>query len=239
MKKTKWIFIQLGYFLLKHALRYRISKINSRWLQDTPEGVVCKRLDFIERHCKGKKVLHLGFADAPFTSERIQQGSLLHLTLKKIALGLKGVDADRESVDLYSRVTNDIEVIAAKTEDLSEDLIQQYELVLMGEILEHLKDPHTAIEHMAKNMKIGQTILVTVPNYVSADNLAASLNQTESVHSDHYWYFSPYTLGKIFCSEKWIRKDFAYVFYGDKAPNFIQKKYSHLSDGLAALYELK
>jgi hypothetical protein len=239
MRKLKWIFIELGYFFLKYALRYRISKTNSTWLQPTPDGITCARLDFIYKHCKEKKILHIGFADAPFTTERINEGRLLHLSLKNIAAVLYGVDADQHAVDIYCKMINDSEVLAAKIEDLPEDLIQQYEIILMGEVLEHMKDPHGVIGVLTRKMKAGQQILITVPNYLSADNVAAALNKTESVHPDHYWYFSPYTLGRMFESEKWMRQDFAYVFYGDKVPNFIQRKNSHLSDGLAALFELK
>jgi len=239
MKKIKWVFIELGYFFLKNALRYRISKMNSTWLQPTPEGISCTRLDFIYKHCKEKKILHIGFADSPYTAERIQDGSLLHMTLKQKVSALYGADSDKEAVDLYSNLTNDSEVVVLKIEELSINLIQQFDLILMGEVLEHLKNPHEVIEELTKKMKHGQQILITVPNYLSADNIAASLNQTESVHADHYWYFSPYTLGKIFDSEKWVRKEFAYVFYGKKDPNFIQVKHKHLSDGLAAIFELK
>jgi SAM-dependent methyltransferase len=239
MKKIKWIFIELGYFFLKYALRYRISGSGRKWLQVTPEGEVCKREDFIFKHCKGIKILHIGFADAPFTAERIKDGSMLHLGLKQTAESLFGVDADKEAVDFYSRMTADLEVASLKTDELSVDFIRQFDLILMGEVLEHMKNPHGAMEGLAKKMKCGQQILVTVPNYVSADNIAASLNHKESIHPDHYWYFSPYTLGKIFDSEKWVRKEFAYVFYGKKDPNFIQVKHKHLSDGLAAIFELK
>ena len=239
MHKIKWIFIEIGYFLLKYSLRYRIAGEQQQWLQAVPDRIPEKRVDFIFRHCKGKKVLHIGFADAPFTLERIRTGQLLHLHLKSIAAELYGIDSNKNAVSLYRSMTQDEHISDVSAESLPQELLHSFDIILLGEILEHVKDPHGLIEKLQASLRAGQRLLVTVPNYVSADNIAAALHKKESVHADHYWYFSPYTLGKIFDSEKWIRKDFAYVFYGDKAPNFIQRKYSHLSDGLAALYELK
>jgi len=239
MRKIKWIFIEIGYFLLKYSLRYRLSGEQQQWLQSIPDRIPEKRINFIFRHCQGKKVLHVGFADAPFTHERIQTGHLLHLLLKNIATEVYGIDSDKNAVSLYRSLTQDDLVSDVSAESLPQELLHSFDIILLGEILEHVKDPHGLIDRLHSSLRTGQRLIVTVPNYVSADNLAAALHKKESVHADHYWYFSPYTLMRLFERDKWKNVDFGYVSYSDKNPNITEKRYPHLSDGLAVVFQLK
>ena len=239
MGKIKWIFIEIGYFLLKYSLRYRLAGEQQQWLQPIPNRTPEKRIDFIFKHCKGKKVLHVGFADAPFTQERIRTGDLLHLHLKKIASEVYGIDADKNAVSIYRSITQDEMVGDVSAETLPQELLHSFDIILLGEILEHIKDPHGLIERLHACLRANQRLLVTVPNYVSTDNIAAALNKKESVHADHYWYFSPYTLMKLFEKDKWKNIDFGYVSYSNKKPNMTERRFPHLSDGLAVVFQLQ
>jgi hypothetical protein len=44
-----------------------------------------QRLEYIKNACRGKKVLHLGCTNYPYTIEAIESDALLHIELEKIA----------------------------------------------------------------------------------------------------------------------------------------------------------
>ena len=44
--------------------------------------------------CAGRRVLHIGAADAPYTREKLEAGSLLHPRIEEVAAEGVGVDVD-------------------------------------------------------------------------------------------------------------------------------------------------
>src|SRR5437764_1529295 len=49
--------------------------------------------------CRGKRVIHLGAADAPFHLEKARAGELLHSKVKAAAADLLGLDFCRQAVE--------------------------------------------------------------------------------------------------------------------------------------------
>lgn len=244
MRKLKWIFIGTGLYLLKSGLRYRIEGEQKKWLQTIPKAELTYRDGFILSKCAGKKVLHIGFADSPFTESRINDGSLLHLKLKAVANKIWGTDIDKNSVELYKLKSGDTNVSAMVIENLQSSFFSEYEIIVAGEILEHLNDPQTMIDELHQKMYSGQCLIVSVPNITSLDSIAASLNRTESIHPDHKWYFSPYTLLNKFSVSEWVMVDFKYALYdsgkqAEKKMNPLLRKFPNLSDCLVAVMQKK
>lgn len=237
MRKLKWIWIWAGMHLLRLGMRYRIRGTGKQWLQPLPEGILVNRKDFLLKYCRNKHIVHIGFADAPFTTERIKNGTLLHHHLRKTTASCFGIDTNEEAVALYKQLTGDAEVGAMSFQMMPDDLMVHSQLFLAGEVLEHIADPLQFIRTCEEKMKAGQELLVTVPNYMAWDGIAASLNNTESVHPDHEWYFSPYTLLKKFDKAKWKLQEFAYGLYGTSVPNFIQKQFPVTGDCLIAVFK--
>jgi Methyltransferase domain len=237
MRKLKWIFIWAGLNLLKRGLKFRISGEEEQWLQPVPIGELINRETFITGYCKNKTVFHIGFADAPYTKEKLKTGTLLHSLLQSVTIELFGIDPDQQAVAIYQQQTKDINVAAVTLDEVSEQKIRQYNLVLIGEVLEHLRNPCAIIEQLEQKLKTGQEILVTVPNYISFDSMAASLHGKESVHADHEWYFSPYTLLKKFSKQKWQLSYFAYGKYGNNQINPVQKQFPATGDCIITVFK--
>ena len=99
---------------------------------------------------RGKKVLHFGFLDSPFSEERIRSGELLHLKLKHVAGQLYGIDNDRESLDRYRQLTGDRnnDVGDVQKELQNEIDSHAYDIILVPEILEHLGNPGLALANL-------------------------------------------------------------------------------------------
>jgi Methyltransferase domain len=244
ISKINWVFTGLSLALLKRSLHKRISAADASFLQQLPvkNTTVYNRVDFITAACANKKVLHVGFTDHPFTAQRIADGTLLHLQLKKVTAGLCGVDLEQTAVAQYTALTGDANVCCG-------DITVQYpaaviafdpQLILLGEVLEHVKDPHRAADILYNSFNEGTRLLVTVPNYLALDNLAAALHTTEAVHPHHYWYFSPYTLCRVFDKALFTLEELHFGMYYQPAKkiNSVLRAYPFYGDCIMAVFSI-
>ncbi len=62
-----------------------------------------QRAEFIKRACAGKKVLHLGCTNYPFTEQSLNDNSLLHFEIQTVAEKLYGFDFDQAGIDILER----------------------------------------------------------------------------------------------------------------------------------------
>lgn len=242
--KINWLLTGISLGLLKRSLHKRISEADTAFLQNLPvkTSSLFNRVDFVLAACSNKKVLHVGFTDHPFTEQRIADESLLHLQLKKITAALCGVDAETAAVSDYKTITGDENVFCGDiTRSYPQESIAfEPQLILLGEVLEHLKEPHTAAEVLYSSFKEGTKLLVTVPNYLALDNVAAGLHATEAVHPHHYWYFSPYTLNKVFGNEKFTLEalHFGMYFQPGKKINAVLRANPFYGDCIMAVFSI-
>jgi len=240
----RWLFSLLGLTILRRSLRYRVRNDVQLTVKDLPAGVrMVNRVDFILDFCTGKRVLHVGFADHPFTEERIKDGSLLHLQLKKVTSALVGLDNEADAISKYISLTGDQDLIDADLSSLDRVGFDSssFDVVLLGEVLEHLPNPSQIIESMSRIFSSETFFLVTVPNYTSLDSFAGSLNEKESVHPDHYYYFSPYTLLKLFPDARFELQQlvFGMYFQMGKKINFVLRRFPFAGDCIIGVFKLK
>ncbi len=239
LDKCRWIFIGLVLTWLKKLLGNRILPTASSTIRS---GGNVNRVDYILDYCRDKSVLHIGFSDHPYTDKKIKDGTFLHFYLKQIAKNLWGLDNSEPAIETYCRLTNDQQVICADIMDerLSTKINHQFEVVLLGEIVEHLKNPHRAIENLHNTFSAGTILIVTTPNYSSINSFAAALNNTEMIHPDHYWYFSPVTFLKMFPPDKFVLLDinFGMYFQKGKKINFILRRFPFLGDCLIGAFKI-
>ncbi len=234
----------LSLRLLKTSLKKRLQGDAAGFLQTIPvsNSLIFNRVDFIKEQCSNKKILHIGFTDYPFTTERIADKSLLHLQLKEVAKEIYGLDADEKAITMYADATGDrnnsyCDITSVYPESA---LLFEPDIILLGEVLEHLQNPHEAINILYNQFANGTKLLVTVPNYMALDNIAASLHKTESVHPHHYWYFSSYTLLRLFAAEKFTLEQLHFGMYykpGTKI-NAILRSYPYCGDCIMAIFTI-
>lgn len=200
------------------------------------------RVDFILDHCRGKKVLHTGFTDHPYTEQRIKDGSLLHLQLQQVTVELMGMDVEETALQQYIECTKDDRVFTGDITIGYPTPVIAFKpgLILLTEVLEHLEEPYRAIEILHKSFPAGTTVLVTVPNYTALDSLAASFNNTESIHPHHYWYFSPYTLRRLLDDKRFELNElhFGMYYQPKKGINPALKHFPFNGDCIIALFTI-
>lgn len=242
--KINWAVTGLGLSLLKRTLKKRVLGEAAAALQHVPVTNVSifNRVDYILQQCQNKKVLHIGFTDYPYTKKKIADKSLLHLQLKNVASAVLGLDVEKDAMTAYEVLTADINYNFADITNAYPGAAVSFkpDIILLGEVLEHLQNPHAAAELLYNTFSNSTKLLVTVPNYIALDNLSASLHRTESVHPHHYWYFSPYTLQRMFPSEKFTLDalHFGMYYQQGKKINIVMKQNPWCGDCIMALFSI-
>ncbi len=241
LNKLRWANLFAGLLWLKRSTKHRIIPATCTILPSS--NLLVNRIDYILQYCSGKTVLHFGFTDYPYTQEKIDNGELLHLQLKKVTKGLFGIDNEETSLNKYIQITGDSCV--GKGDLLDKESLRaidhSFDIVLLGEILEHLKNPHQAIENLYDMFPPATVFLVTVPNYTSLNAIAGSLHRKEMIHPDHYWYFSPVTLLRLFPDDKFETDGMLFGMYFQKGKriNFVLRKFPLLGDCLIGAFKRK
>ena len=240
--KINWLITWLAISMLKGSLRYRLTGDNITWLQSVaPNGVlIFNRVDFIIDQCLHKTVLHVGFSDYPYTVAKIADESLLHLQLKKMASSILGLDNDEHAIQQYKELTKDGQVVWGDITDCypAEATSFNPDIILLSEVLEHLADPYQAVDLLFNSFAHGTKILVTVPNYAALDCIAASIHNTETIHPHHCWYFSPFTLNKLFDSNRFHLEQlhFGMYYQPKKNINMVMRKFPFNGDCIMAVF---
>ncbi len=214
-----------------------------------------QRVEFIKKICEGKKVLHLGCTNFPYTSEAIENDMLLHFDLEKIAGELYGFDFDREGLDVLEKAGGK-NLFQADLEKLSEvELAETFDVIIAGEIIEHLNNPGLFLNGIQQFMNPQTKLVITTINAYCAMRyfiygLRGKGGASEPVHPDHVAYYSYKTLSLIINRANLDVNDFYFYDLGiEHRPfnpwyynfvNDVSVKLSHqLSDGIIAVCGLR
>lgn len=156
------------------------------------------RIEFIERYVRGKRVLHVGCADVPFTLDRMRRGELLHQRLQACAGQLDGVDLSEEGVAMMRAAGFENLYVADCEKPLSASTPGGYDVVVAGETLEHVLNAGDFLASLKSACAPDARILITTPNHASIKlNLRLFLGD-EIVHPEHVSYYSFSTLSRLF-----------------------------------------
>ncbi len=181
------------------------------------------RISFIEQKCANKTVLHIGFADhVPLIAQKIKDNSWLHGRLLKVSSYCIGVDVDK---DAYEYINTNYQYPDLYLHNVIEDAPlsiiteNQWDYIVMGEILEHVDNPVSFLTKLHdKYGSCAKNLLVTVPNALDFTNIRMAKNHKEFINSDHRFWFTPYTLAKVGMMSGWnaTEIDFCQTFYPAK-----------------------
>ena len=157
------------------------------------------RVSVILEACAGKRVLHLGCTNSPYTSESLSAGTLLHEKIRSVAASVHGFDNDVAALEMMSRAGyRDLHI--ADLEALEDaNFNHEIDIIVAGEIIEHLSNPGRFLEGVKTLMGNGTTLLITTINAYSGMRfvqyaLRGRGGVAEPVHPDHVAYYSYSTL---------------------------------------------
>ena len=159
-------------------------------------GVVDRRF-FLPELAAGQRVLHLGCVDEGLTMQRSGTGALLHEQLAQVARDLVGVDISREGLELLESLVPG-RYVHGDIETLGSLQLPPCDLVIVAEVIEHLKNPHRFYCELASYLRgSGATAVLTTPNaHGWVNQLRFAATRKELVHEDHLLVYTPTTLAR-------------------------------------------
>lgn len=214
-----------------------------------------QRVDFIKKACEGKKVLHLGCTNYPYTKQSIESEMLLHFELEKVARELYGFDFDDAGLDIL-REANIKNLYQANLENLANVALDEtFDVIIAGEMIEHLSNPGLFLKGIKRFMNAETELIITTINaYCGLRFLIYGLRgkggENEPVHPDHVAYYSYKTLSLILNRENLNVKKFYFYDIGTEHRPFNRWFYNafndicvkispQLSDGIIAVCSIK
>ena len=178
-----------------------------------------QRLDFIRNECRGKKVLHLGCTNYPYTNEAIANGALLHNELEKIADEVYGFDFDQKGIEILEK-NGSRHLYQADLEKLDEvPLDKTFDVIIAGEMIEHLNNPGLFLQGIQRFMNAETRLIITTINAYCGMRfwqyfLRGKNGFNEPVHPDHVAYYSYSTLSLVITRRNLAVEDFLFYDVG-------------------------
>ena len=167
------------------------------------------RIEFIAHACAGCRVLDLGAMDETAWAAKRGRGTWLHEEISFTALAVDGVDnstlVPAEGLRTGPNATirrGDI----TKPDLLVAAPAAAPDLVVAGELIEHLENPLQFLKSLAAVEGLaGRTLILSTPNATALHNVLVGLTQRESTHQDHLCIFSYKTLATL-CARAGFRE---------------------------------
>lgn len=157
------------------------------------------RTDWLVERVQGRRTLHLGCTDWPYTADRLHTETLLHDRLAGATADLWGLDASADGLALLTAAGYERLVRADADDPASVALDETFDVVVAGELIEHLDDPGRFLAGVPRFLRPGGTLLITTVNaYCGFRFVQYALRgrggTVEPVHPDHVAYYSPSTI---------------------------------------------
>jgi 2-polyprenyl-3-methyl-5-hydroxy-6-metoxy-1,4-benzoquinol methylase len=218
-------------------------------IPDVP--VISDRERFIAKACENRSILHLGCAGWPLTEESLRDGTLLHLALSKVSARAFGIDLCEQGLSVL-RNHGFTDLIRWDVEEIGQlSLETPPDVIVAGEILEHLSNPGLFFQGVSKLMKhSGCILIVTVPNAFSFRHFASLMfRKIELVMPDHTAYYSFKTLSELINRQGLrVREFYNYTEVSKKSSPVnrfakrllnatVMKVFPQLSEGIIAVVE--
>ncbi len=194
-----------------------------------------QRVEFIKQACAGKKVLHLGCTNYPYTKEALDNDMLLHIELERAAKELYGFDFDERGLAALEKsgVKNLYQADLEKLEEVVLD--ETFDVIIAGEMIEHLSNPGLFLRGIKRFMNQDTSLIITTINAYCAFRfiiygLRGKGGRSEPVHPDHVAYYSYKTLSLILERENIQVKKFYFYDIGIEHRPFNRWFYNLFND---------
>lgn len=193
------------------------------------------RTDFIKKACAGKKVLHLGCTNYPFTEQSLRDKSLLHFEIQKVAADLYGFDFDQKGIDILERAGAK-NLYRADLEKLEEVALNEtFDVIIAGEMIEHLSNPGLFLRGIRRFMRAETDLIITTINAYGAlrffiYGLRGQGGSNEPVHPDHVAYYSYKTLSLVIERENLRVKKFFFYDIGAEHRQYNRRLFNFIND---------
>lgn len=181
-----------------------------RWRHPLPRRRPVDRLEALVDAARGRRVVHVGFVDELLERKRAE-GVWLHERLAAVATSLVGLDSSEEGIARARELGHEAHVVDAQSaEAVSELGLEPAEVLIAGEIVEHLDAPGPFLRAGLELVHANGLLVVTTPNAYRLLNLLTPLTGSELVHPDHTAWHSPRTLRTLLERSGWRVEEIGY-----------------------------
>lgn len=118
------------------------------------------RWEFISPFVVGKKVLDIGPAELFGTTSKHKEERWIHGKIKKVASSLTGLEHSATQVEALQ--AKGFNILQGEAENF--ELRDTFEVVVAGEVIEHLSNPGNFLECAKRHLLPGGKLVLTTPN---------------------------------------------------------------------------
>lgn len=155
----------MGYAFncVKSALRYRLHKarlIYEPKYDMTGDQYVYKKADPYSSHAQ-----ILGWVESERPAEVLEVGTAtgyLSSEMANMGCSVTGIEHDAQMAEFARQFCKEMIVGDIETMDISN--LGQYDAIIFGDVLEHLRNPRAVIERLVPILKPGGKMLISLPN---------------------------------------------------------------------------
>lgn len=192
--------------MLKPLMDTRASRVQVRQLRYSPLERLSvprpvDRIRYISDACARCKVLDLGAMDESAWQAKRGRGTWLHEEIGRTAARVDGID-NSALVPAEGLRTGSTSMIGrgdvSDPERLVAALAEPPDVVVAGELIEHLENPLQFLKRFAATTRLsGRTLILSTPNATALHNVLIALMRRESTHHDHLCLLSYKTLNTL------------------------------------------
>ena len=115
--------------------------------------------DYRDEEIKNKRVLDIGVCE--HNIEHVDSADWKHDAISRLASYCVGVDIDKKLVDYLNQKGYNIKLADATSEEF---LGEKFDIVLIGDVLEHVDNPRKLLEFAKRHLNEDGKIIATTPN---------------------------------------------------------------------------
>jgi 2-polyprenyl-3-methyl-5-hydroxy-6-metoxy-1,4-benzoquinol methylase len=148
------------------------------------------RIELIQRYCRGKKVLDVGCVGHTVPPSH---PLWLHKRVAEVASYVLGIDIEPEKVEELRKQGYNAIVANA----LNCDLGEKFDVIVAGQVIEHLDNPGIFLENMKKHLSDVGVFIITTDNAHGAMFIKDYLIKRPNINPQHCMFFSRETIKEL------------------------------------------
>jgi SAM-dependent methyltransferase len=164
-----------------------------------PTKTVRDRFDIIRQFIDGRSVLDLGVVDSrpakgPACQRIRRSPELLFRKIAEANPDTIGVDIDAEGVQALREMGYSAQCADVQTMNLR----KQFDIIIAGELIEHLENPGQFLRNMARHLNKDGVLFLTTPNpFYARQTWKIWRYLRPQVQEGHTCWFDPLTLSRL------------------------------------------
>ncbi|HEY1368715.1 MAG TPA: methyltransferase domain-containing protein [Gaiellaceae bacterium] len=176
-----------------------------------PPARLVDRTEVVLGLVRGRRVIDLGFVDEGQMTAKRERRSWLHELVRNAAREAVGIDADADGVARARTLGFDAHAADVENAASLRSLeLEPADVVIAGELLEHLDLPGAFLEAVKALVVPGGVLVLTTPNAHGLTNVLAGLAGRELVNADHVAWLSWRTLTTLLGRHGWRLDELAF-----------------------------